>query len=1637
MHATATDGVASHEEVQRQMVRTLLIELMAYQFASPVRWIETQDVILSDYKAQRIVEIGPAPVLVGMIKRTIETKRKTRDLATGLQRQLLWPEKDTKDVYCEPEPVPLTPDVPTQTEKTASSTPQTTSQQPISTSAPAPTAVAQVKLAPVEDRLPSAREVLFVLLSKGLKISVGQVTGSKSLKALTGGRSTLENEIVGDLGAEFGSLPDRAEDMPVTELADTLQGVFQGQLGKKATTFLNSLIASKMPVSFNLAATRKYLQSRWGLGSGRQDSVLLLAIATPPPSRIEADKNAEEFLDQLVRQYATEHGLSLDSPTSSSGPSSGDAVTLDPATLSALMGGNQDLSKNLLGVYAKHLGLDLDHDKRTLEEFHTTVEAALRQELNQVTLELGEEFTSGVQPRFNSHVIRSYDSSWAWALQDLLQLYYEIVKTPPGQGEAQRRKIAERCSHIALAAEPAIIQVIEHMTLNIKELQPSMVSFLQDLKKKCQNTILNGPAYHCTPSPVVPRVTVDAQGNVKYTEVEDTANTSLFDLATSPQLGKPSSHAPHLHIKRRVGHVWKYSESLTSVFRGALEKAQTGGESFSGRSVLITGAGTGSIGAEMLAKLLSGGARIIVTTTRFSPEVAGEYQKVYTDFGARGSQLVVVPFNQGSVQDINALVDYIYDLNGLNWDLDYVIPFAAIAEGGSTIDKIGHRSELAHRIMLINLLRLLGAIKTRKAARGSNTSPTQVILPLSPNHGGMGGDGLYGESKLGLETLFERWHSEDWSDYLSICGAVIGWTRGTGLMNHNDLVAEGIERLGVKTFSKSEMAHFLICLMFSDLAARCEEEPLYADLSGRMGQLPNLKDMVQNIRNEINETAETRRMILQEDSLESECFNTAQIDKKATSTNPKPSLTRKAYIKLDFPSIPDYDTQIGPLTDDLHGMLDLERVIVITGFGEIGPWGNSRTRWEMEAYGEFSLEGCIEMAWLMNMIKYVNGPIKGKAYYGWVDSKTGDPVADLDVKKIYEKRILEHSGVRLLEPEIFEGYNPEKKQTLHEVFIQEDLQPLEVPEATAQQLKLEHGDKVDVLKLSDSDLYRVTLRKGAKLFIPKAIKYHQLVVGQIPTGWNPKLYGIPDDIISQVDPVSLFTLVSTVEALLSSGITDPYEVYKHIHVSEAGNCIGSGIGGFQAFQRLFKLRYIEKDIQGDILQEAFINTVGAWVNMLLMSASGPNRTPVGACATALESLELGCDTIISGKAKFCLVGGVDDLQEESTTEFANLQATSNSAKEFERGRSPREMSRPTATSRAGFMESHGAGIQVITSAKLALEMGLPIRGVVAFCETAMDKAGRSLPAPGKGLLSKAREVPYEFPSPLLDISSRRKKLESRRAQISDSRKAAIQELNTEVSHAQGENPAFNSKAFFEQQMKQIDEQALQEERDAQFAHGNFFWKGNSHIAPLRGALAAWGLTVDDVNVVSFHGTSTQLNEKNECSVLQTQMTHLGRTPGNVAIGVFQKHLTGHPKGAAGAWMLNGALQILDTGLIPGNRNADNVDEALRKFDHVAFLNRSIQTDGLNAVSVLSFGFGQKGAQAICLHPKYMFATLDRSEYDSYQIKLRERVLKADRFFSRGLISQSLYDVKTVPPYAKEQEMAVLLDPTVRFPMSEK
>ena len=169
-------------EVEQELAHTLLIELLAYQFASPVRWIETQDVFLAERTAERVVEIGPADILGGMAKRTLASKYETYDAAKSVQRQILCYNKDAKEIYYDVDPVEEEP------EPAAAAVPITST--PASGSAPAAAAplpssgpAAQVPDAPV-----AALDIVRTLIAQKLKKPFLEIPLSKAIKDLVGGQ---------------------------------------------------------------------------------------------------------------------------------------------------------------------------------------------------------------------------------------------------------------------------------------------------------------------------------------------------------------------------------------------------------------------------------------------------------------------------------------------------------------------------------------------------------------------------------------------------------------------------------------------------------------------------------------------------------------------------------------------------------------------------------------------------------------------------------------------------------------------------------------------------------------------------------------------------------------------------------------------------------------------------------------------------------------------------------------------------------------------------------------------------------------------------------------------------------------------------------------------------------------------------------------------------------------------------------------------------------------------------------------------------------------------------------------------------------------------------------------------------------
>jgi len=172
-------------EVEQELAHTLLVELLAYQFASPVRWIETQDVVLKEKSTERIVEIGPADTLGGMAKRTLAAKYEQYDAARSIQRQILCYNKDAKEIYYDADPVEEEAEAAPASGAAATSSIPAAAAVAVAAPAPAPGAgpAAMLDDAPVK-----ATDILRALVAQKLKKSLMDIPLSKAIKDLVGGK---------------------------------------------------------------------------------------------------------------------------------------------------------------------------------------------------------------------------------------------------------------------------------------------------------------------------------------------------------------------------------------------------------------------------------------------------------------------------------------------------------------------------------------------------------------------------------------------------------------------------------------------------------------------------------------------------------------------------------------------------------------------------------------------------------------------------------------------------------------------------------------------------------------------------------------------------------------------------------------------------------------------------------------------------------------------------------------------------------------------------------------------------------------------------------------------------------------------------------------------------------------------------------------------------------------------------------------------------------------------------------------------------------------------------------------------------------------------------------------------------------
>ncbi|WP_161895945.1 type I polyketide synthase [Gordonia spumicola] len=1200
------------------LTRVILIELLAWQFASPVRWIETQDLLFSTVEQgglgmDRFVEVGvkSAPTLTGLARNTLKLPRYgaavTEVVNAQTDEQLLRAEDSA------PEPVEDEAPAAEATEAPVEAAPVVAAAPVAAAAGPRP-----------DDISFGPADAVRAVIALWTKMTPSQIGAADTIESLCDGVSSRRNQLLLDIGGELGlGAIDGAAEAEMHALAGTVETLARGYkpLGDVLTDAVGDQIRK---VAGPVNKRQNYIVDRvtdtWQLGGGwAQHTLVALALGSRDgasvrggdlgdllESAVTTVNDLDNLIDRAVRSVGAARGVAVELPAT--GGAGGGAV--DSAALDALaehMGGKDGVLAATANTILAKLGLT---STATADEVLDDPNAVAAQRISD---ELGADWVRTVTPSFDEQRAVLLDDRWASAREDLARLWLLDEDTV----DADHDRIVGR---------------------------------------------LTG------------------------------AGETVAQHATWWQ-GKALHRGYRVHAR---------------LFAAIAEAAQsTAVGAFADDVAVVTGASPDSIAASVVGELLRGGATVVATTSRLSGERLGFYKELYREHAAHGAALWVVPANLASYVDVDAVVEWIGTEQTENLGATtgvikealtptLLFPFAAPRVAGDLTDA-GGRAEMEMKVLLWSVERMIAGLGAIGADHDLD-SRLHVVLPGSPNRGMFGGDGAYGESKAALDALVTRWGAEEsWGSRTTIAHALIGWVRGTGLMGGNDGMVAAVEAAGVRTWSTEEMAAELVALCAAGKRDAARVEPIIADLTA--GLDPN-------------------------------------IDLKALAKAAAADAAEEPADEADEPVNPLVAALPAPARADLptaHAWSDVtarpEDMVVIVGAGEVGPYGSSRTRFEMEVDEKLSAAGVLELAWNTGLVTWEETPKPG-----WYDVESGDPVAESEIADRYHDEVVARCGIRRYADEgaMVENTSP----LLESVYLDDDLTFTVPNEAAARAFASADPERTRIVATESGD-WSVTRLAGTEIRVPRRFELSRTVGGQIPTGFDPVRWGVSPDMVESVDRVALWNLVATVDAFITAGLS-PSELMRWVHPGLVANTQGTGMGGMTSMRSLYVDTLLGESKANDILQEALPNVVAAHVVQSYIGSYGAMIHPVAACATAAVSVEEGADKIRLGKALFAVAGGFDDLGIEGIVGFGDMSATADSAVMAGKGIDDRRFSRANDRRRGGFVESAGGGTVLLARGDIAAQLGLPVLGVVAWAQSFGDGVHTSIPAPGLGALGAAR-----------------------------------------------------------------------------------------------------------------------------------------------------------------------------------------------------------------------------------------------------------------------------------------------------------
>lgn len=479
-------GVSAADMDDQELARLLMIELLSWQFASPVRWIETQKVLFD--AVDQLVEVGLAasPTLTNMAKRTMSALRSTNGSQAGVELPVFNVERDQDQVMlADVTAAPAAPEAAADGDAEAGDTPD----NPEAGGVTEATAPAEPAAAPAAASAPAAggsgadapalpfkaAQAIMVLFAFQNKIRIEQIADSDTVEELTNGVSSRRNQLLMDMSAELGvSAIDGAADADVATLRERVNAAapsyapFGSVLGEAITARLRQLTG---PAGLKPAHIGERVTGAWGLdaswvshveaeillGTRDEDSVRGGSLATIPTGAT-SKKDLDALIDAAVEQVAAAHGVSvsLNAGGSGAGGAVVDSAALD--AFAATVTGEDGVLATAARTVLDQLGLTPEVPEQELPdtELFDAVEA-----------ELGAGWLKTVTPSFDAKRAVLFDDRWASAREDLARVALGETELPAtrftGTGDTiarqaqwwatQRPEQATALNEIAAAAQ--------------------------------------------------------------------------------------------------------------------------------------------------------------------------------------------------------------------------------------------------------------------------------------------------------------------------------------------------------------------------------------------------------------------------------------------------------------------------------------------------------------------------------------------------------------------------------------------------------------------------------------------------------------------------------------------------------------------------------------------------------------------------------------------------------------------------------------------------------------------------------------------------------------------------------------------------------------------------------------------------------------------------------------------------------------------------------------------------------------------------------------------------------------------------------------------------------------------------------